>query len=134
VSQSSQRCPAPVVRMFCIHGRVIAWAMWSSKSCLWMYLIRPEHWEHVGRAHGEVFAENSPDATMVVVAGCSTHACLLRSKPSPIAVYDYRRPPRCACGSVHETPADSRFCAGLWRTPRTEADDDKYGHRTTRGP
>jgi enamine deaminase RidA (YjgF/YER057c/UK114 family) len=34
-----------------------------------MYLIRPEHWEHVGRAHGEVFAENSPAATMVVVAG-----------------------------------------------------------------
>ena len=32
--------------------------------------------------------------------GCSTHACLLRSKPSPISVYDYRRPPRCACGSV----------------------------------
>jgi enamine deaminase RidA (YjgF/YER057c/UK114 family) len=99
-----------------------------------MYLVRSEHWEHVGRAHGEVFAENSPAATMVVVAGCSTHACLLRSKPSPIAVYDYQRPPRCACGSVHETPADSRFCAGLWRTPRTEADDDKCGHRTTRGP
>jgi len=34
-----------------------------------MYLIRPEHWEHVGRAHGEVFAENPPAATMVVVAG-----------------------------------------------------------------
>jgi len=34
-----------------------------------MYLIRPEHWEHVGRAHREVFAENSPAATMVVVAG-----------------------------------------------------------------
>ena len=34
-----------------------------------MYLMRPEHWEHVGRAHGEVFAENPPAATMVVVAG-----------------------------------------------------------------
>ena len=33
-----------------------------------MYLISPEHWEHVGRAHGEVFAENPPAATMVVVA------------------------------------------------------------------
>jgi len=34
-----------------------------------MYVIRPEHWEHVGRAHGDVFAENPPAATMVVVAG-----------------------------------------------------------------
>ena len=34
-----------------------------------MYLVRSEHWEHVGRAHGEVFAENPPAATMVVVAG-----------------------------------------------------------------
>jgi len=34
-----------------------------------MYLIRPEHWQHVGRAHGEVFADNPPAATMVIVAG-----------------------------------------------------------------
>src|ERR1035437_4570139 len=34
-----------------------------------IYLIRPEHREDVGRAHGEVFAENPPAATMVVVAG-----------------------------------------------------------------
>jgi len=33
-----------------------------------MYLVRSEHWEHVGRAHREVFAENPPAATMVVVA------------------------------------------------------------------
>lgn len=34
-----------------------------------MYLIRAEHWEQVGRAHGEVFAAGPPAATMVVVAG-----------------------------------------------------------------
>jgi enamine deaminase RidA (YjgF/YER057c/UK114 family) len=34
-----------------------------------IYLVRPEHWEQVGRAHGEVFADNPPAATMVVVAG-----------------------------------------------------------------
>jgi enamine deaminase RidA (YjgF/YER057c/UK114 family) len=34
-----------------------------------MYLTHSEHWEHVGRAHGDVFAENPPAATMVVVAG-----------------------------------------------------------------
>lgn len=31
-----------------------------------MYLTHPKHWEDVGRAHGEVFAENPPVATMVV--------------------------------------------------------------------
>ena len=34
-----------------------------------MYLTRAEHWSDVGRAHGEVFAEHRPAATMVVVAG-----------------------------------------------------------------
>ena len=34
-----------------------------------MYLTRAEHWEDVGRAHGEVFADHRPAATMVVVAG-----------------------------------------------------------------
>src|SRR5664279_2795725 len=32
-----------------------------------MYLVRSEHSEHVGRAHREVFTENPPAATMVVV-------------------------------------------------------------------
>ena len=33
-----------------------------------MYLTGAEHWESVGRAHGEVFASHRPAATMVVVA------------------------------------------------------------------
>lgn len=32
-----------------------------------MYLVDPQHWEDVGRAHGEVFAADRPAATMVVV-------------------------------------------------------------------
>jgi len=31
------------------------------------YLVDPAHWEEVGRAHGETFAEHRPAATMVVV-------------------------------------------------------------------
>ena len=42
---------------------------WSHVVQTRMYLVRSEHWEHVGRAHREVFAENPPAATMVVVAG-----------------------------------------------------------------
>jgi enamine deaminase RidA (YjgF/YER057c/UK114 family) len=34
-----------------------------------MYLVDPADWEAVGRAHGTVFAEVRPAATMVVVAG-----------------------------------------------------------------
>jgi enamine deaminase RidA (YjgF/YER057c/UK114 family) len=34
-----------------------------------MYLVDPADWEAVGRAHGEVFTEVRPVATMVVVAG-----------------------------------------------------------------
>jgi enamine deaminase RidA (YjgF/YER057c/UK114 family) len=34
-----------------------------------MYLVDPADWEAVGRAHGAVFAEARPAATMVVVAG-----------------------------------------------------------------
>ena len=34
-----------------------------------MYLVDPGDWEAVGRAHGAVFAEVRPAATMVVVAG-----------------------------------------------------------------
>ena len=34
-----------------------------------MYLVDAAHWEQVGRAHGEVFAEAPPAATMVVVKG-----------------------------------------------------------------
>jgi enamine deaminase RidA (YjgF/YER057c/UK114 family) len=34
-----------------------------------MYLLDPADWEAVGRAHGEVFSETRPVATMVVVAG-----------------------------------------------------------------
>ena len=34
-----------------------------------MFLIDPADWEAVGRAHGAVFAEVRPAATMVVVAG-----------------------------------------------------------------
>ncbi|HEX2372847.1 MAG TPA: RidA family protein [Actinomycetota bacterium] len=33
-----------------------------------MYLVDPADWEAVGRAHGAVFAETRPVATMVVVA------------------------------------------------------------------
>jgi enamine deaminase RidA (YjgF/YER057c/UK114 family) len=33
-----------------------------------MYLVDPGDWEAVGRAHGAVFAEVRPAATMVVVA------------------------------------------------------------------
>jgi len=34
-----------------------------------MYLTDPADWEAVGRAHGAMFAETRPAATMVVVAG-----------------------------------------------------------------
>ncbi len=34
-----------------------------------MYLTDPDHWEAVGRAHGRVFRDVRPAATMVVVAG-----------------------------------------------------------------
>ena len=34
-----------------------------------MYLLDPADWEAVGRAHGAVFADIGPAATMVVVAG-----------------------------------------------------------------
>jgi enamine deaminase RidA (YjgF/YER057c/UK114 family) len=33
-----------------------------------IYLTRPEDWDPVGRAHGEVFGSVRPAATMVVVA------------------------------------------------------------------
>lgn len=32
-----------------------------------MYLVEPAHWQQVGRAHGEVFEDHRPAATMVVV-------------------------------------------------------------------
>jgi enamine deaminase RidA (YjgF/YER057c/UK114 family) len=32
-----------------------------------MYLVDPAHWADVGRAHGELFADGRPAATMVVV-------------------------------------------------------------------
>jgi enamine deaminase RidA (YjgF/YER057c/UK114 family) len=34
-----------------------------------VYLLRPEDWEGVGRAHGEVFGEIRPASAFVVVAG-----------------------------------------------------------------
>lgn len=34
-----------------------------------MYVIDAEHWQAVGRAHGDVFGTVRPAATMVVVAG-----------------------------------------------------------------
>jgi len=34
-----------------------------------IYLVRASDWEAVGRAHGAVFGETRPAATMVVVAG-----------------------------------------------------------------
>ena len=34
-----------------------------------VYLVHAQDWEHVGLAHGEVFADHPPAATMVVVAG-----------------------------------------------------------------
>lgn len=33
------------------------------------YLVRPEDWEAVGRAHGEVFGSIKPASTMLVVSG-----------------------------------------------------------------
>jgi enamine deaminase RidA (YjgF/YER057c/UK114 family) len=33
------------------------------------YLVDPSHWEEVGRAHGEVFADVRPASAFVVVAG-----------------------------------------------------------------
>ena len=33
------------------------------------FLVRPEDWEEVGRAHGELFADVRPASTMVVVTG-----------------------------------------------------------------
>jgi enamine deaminase RidA (YjgF/YER057c/UK114 family) len=32
-----------------------------------MYLVDPQHWQAVGRAHGEAFGQTPPAATMVVV-------------------------------------------------------------------
>jgi enamine deaminase RidA (YjgF/YER057c/UK114 family) len=32
-----------------------------------MYLVDPQHWQAVGRAHGEAFGRTPPVATMVVV-------------------------------------------------------------------
>ena len=34
-----------------------------------IYLTAPEHWDEVGRAHGEVFGEIRPASAMIVVAG-----------------------------------------------------------------
>lgn len=34
-----------------------------------MYVTDADHWQAVGRAHGEVFSDVRPAATMVVVAG-----------------------------------------------------------------
>jgi len=34
-----------------------------------IYLIDPEDWREVGRAHGEVFADVRPASTMIVVSG-----------------------------------------------------------------
>jgi enamine deaminase RidA (YjgF/YER057c/UK114 family) len=42
-----------------------------------MYLTRTEHWERVGRAHGDVFAAHPPATTMVVVAGLLDHRMLV---------------------------------------------------------
>lgn len=33
------------------------------------FLTRPEDWEQVGRAHGEVFSDVRPASTMIVVSG-----------------------------------------------------------------
>jgi enamine deaminase RidA (YjgF/YER057c/UK114 family) len=33
-----------------------------------MYIASAEHWEEIGRAHGEIFADIRPAATMVVAA------------------------------------------------------------------
>jgi enamine deaminase RidA (YjgF/YER057c/UK114 family) len=34
-----------------------------------MFVLDPEVWEEVGRAHGEVFGETKPATTLVAVAG-----------------------------------------------------------------
>ena len=34
-----------------------------------IYLTAPEHWDEVGRAHGEVFGEIRPASAVIVVAG-----------------------------------------------------------------
>ena len=42
-----------------------------------MYVTDAAHWEAVGRAHGEVFADVRPAATLVVVAGLIDPAMLV---------------------------------------------------------
>jgi enamine deaminase RidA (YjgF/YER057c/UK114 family) len=34
-----------------------------------MFVLDPEHWVEVGRAHGDVFGETKPATTLVAVAG-----------------------------------------------------------------
>lgn len=34
-----------------------------------VYLVHPEDWEEVGRAHGEMFGEVLPASAMIVIAG-----------------------------------------------------------------
>ena len=34
-----------------------------------VYLVRPDDWEDVGRAHGEVFGDTRPATSFLVVAG-----------------------------------------------------------------
>ena len=42
-----------------------------------MYVTDAAHWEAVGRAHGEVFADIRPASTLVVVAGLIDSAMLV---------------------------------------------------------
>jgi Endoribonuclease L-PSP len=65
-----------------------------------------------GEAPGTPRGEDCPD-DRPSSQGCSTHACLLRSKPSPISVCDYRRPPRCpVAGPCYETKISQGLSAG----------------------
>jgi len=60
------------------------------------YLTHTDHWEQVGRAHGDVFAAHPRRRRWWLSPVCSITACSSRSKPSPTPVPD--RPAATVCG------------------------------------